>query len=88
MNKHCNFLVGYQRPKKHLVGILFNYFCNKIFFSYNAKPRFPWRMKVKEAMSGKRKCAFFFHEPDISSEEGGPATSHSGMNHVSSHGNL
>lgn len=45
-------------------------------------------MKVKEAKGGKRKCAFFFHAPDISSEEGRAATSHNGMNHMSSLGKL
>lgn len=58
------------------------------FFSYNAKPRSPSGMKVKEALSGKRKSAFFFRKPDISSKEGGIATRHSGVNQVSSDGEL
>jgi len=45
-------------------------------------------MKVKEALSGKRKYAFFFCKPDISSEEGRIATRHSRAKQVSSDGEL
>lgn len=42
----------------------------------------------KRSPEWKKKMCIFFREPDINSEEGGIATNHSGMNQVSSDGEL